>query len=61
MAIRLLLADDHRMVRESLRRSMEDEGFEILGEAADGAAGRGWSGWRLKARLTAAPIVRLAP
>ncbi|MGE0881428.1 MAG: response regulator [Acidimicrobiia bacterium] len=36
MAIRLLLVDDHRMVRESLRRSMEDEGFEVLGEAADG-------------------------
>lgn len=36
MAIRLMLADDHRLLRESLRRSMADEGFEILGEAADG-------------------------
>jgi len=36
MAIRLLLADDHRMLRESMRRSMTDAGFEVLGEAADG-------------------------
>ena len=35
--IRLLLADDHTMVRQSMRRSMEDAGFEIVGEAADGA------------------------
>jgi DNA-binding NarL/FixJ family response regulator len=33
----LLLADDHQMLRQGLRRSMEDEGFEVLGEAADGA------------------------
>jgi DNA-binding NarL/FixJ family response regulator len=35
--IRLLLADDHTMVRQSMRRSMEDAGFTIVGEAADGA------------------------
>jgi DNA-binding NarL/FixJ family response regulator len=35
--IRLLLADDHTMVRQSMRRSMEDAGFEIVGEAGDGA------------------------
>src|SRR3954454_15864348 len=35
--IRVLLADDHRMLREALRRSLEDEGFEVVGEAADGA------------------------
>lgn len=35
-AIRLLLADDHTMLRESLRRSLEGEGFAIAGEAADG-------------------------
>lgn len=35
-AIRLLLADDHRMLREGLRRSMTDEGFDVVGEAADG-------------------------
>src|SRR5436305_1671821 len=39
--VRLLLADDHRMLRESLRRSMEDNGFDVVGEAPDGAeAGR---------------------
>src|SRR2546428_5381845 len=36
-AVRLLLADDHRMLRESLRRSMEDNGFDVVGEAPDGA------------------------
>ncbi len=34
--IRLLLADDHRMLREGLRRSMEDEGFDVVGEAGNG-------------------------
>ena len=34
---RLLLADDHRMLRDSLRRSMEDNGFDVVGEAGDGA------------------------
>ena len=36
MTIRLVLADDHRMLREGLRRSMTDEGFDVVGEAADG-------------------------
>lgn len=36
MPIRLLLADDHRLLREGLRRSLTDEGFEVVGEAADG-------------------------
>ena len=36
MSIRLLLADDHRMLREGLRRSMTDEGFDVVGEASDG-------------------------
>src|SRR5204863_6475996 len=35
--VRLLLADDHTMVRQSMRRSMEAEGFDIVGEAGDGA------------------------
>ena len=34
---RLLLADDHRMLRDSLRRSLEEHGFDVVGEAADGA------------------------
>jgi two-component system, NarL family, response regulator DegU len=36
MTIRLVLADDHRMLREGLRRSMTEEGFSVVGEAADG-------------------------
>ncbi|HYI63174.1 MAG TPA: response regulator transcription factor [Acidimicrobiales bacterium] len=36
MSIRLVLADDHTMLRDGLRRSLEDEGFEVLGEASDG-------------------------
>lgn len=36
MTIRLMLADDHRMLREGLRRAMADEGFEVVGEAGDG-------------------------
>src|SRR5436309_10366857 len=35
--VRLLLADDHRMLRESLRRAMEHNGFDVVGEAPDGA------------------------
>lgn len=34
---RLLLADDHRMLRDSLRRSLEEHGFDVVGQAADGA------------------------
>ncbi len=37
MTVRLLLADDHRMLREGLRRSLSEEGFDIVGEAGDGA------------------------
>ena len=36
MTIRLLLADDHRMLREGLRRSMTEEGFDVVGEAVNG-------------------------
>jgi len=32
----VLLADDHRMLREGLRRSLEDRGLDVLGEAGDG-------------------------
>lgn len=34
--IRLVLSDDHRVLRESLRRSLEAQGFEVAGEAGDG-------------------------
>src|SRR5262245_7010030 len=33
---KILLADDHSVVREALRLLLEREGFEIVGEAADG-------------------------
>jgi len=36
LAIRLMLADDHQMLREGLRRSMVDQGFDVVGEASDG-------------------------
>ena len=32
----MLLADDHRMVRESLKRSFIEHGFNVIGEADDG-------------------------
>jgi DNA-binding NarL/FixJ family response regulator len=34
--IRILLADDHTMLREALRRAMEGAGLTVVGEAADG-------------------------
>ena len=34
--VRLLLADDHRMLRDGLRRSMVESGFEVVGEASNG-------------------------
>ena len=37
--VRLLLVDDHRMLREGLRRSMETYGFNVIGEASDGEEG----------------------
>jgi DNA-binding NarL/FixJ family response regulator len=36
MTIRLMLADDHRMLREGLSRSMREHGFDVVGEARDG-------------------------
>jgi DNA-binding NarL/FixJ family response regulator len=36
MTVRLLLADDHTMLRESLRRSLEANGLIVVGEASDG-------------------------
>lgn len=36
MTIRLMLADDHRMLREGLSRSMSEAGFNVVGEASDG-------------------------
>jgi DNA-binding NarL/FixJ family response regulator len=36
VSIRVLLADDHRMLREGLRRSLTEEGFDVVGEADNG-------------------------
>lgn len=35
--VRLLLVDDHTMLRQSLRRSLEDKGIVVVAEAGDGA------------------------
>ena len=32
----LLLVDDHQLLRQGLRRAMEEAGFSVLGEAGDG-------------------------
>jgi DNA-binding NarL/FixJ family response regulator len=32
----LLLVDDHRLLRQGLRRAVEEAGFEVVGEAGDG-------------------------
>ncbi|MFM8564010.1 MAG: response regulator [Acidimicrobiia bacterium] len=34
--MRVVLADDHRVLREALRRNLEDHGVEVVGEASDG-------------------------
>jgi two-component system response regulator NreC len=36
MAVRILLADDHQVVREGFRALLEREGFEVVAEASDG-------------------------
>ena len=36
MAIQVLLADDHEIVRQGLRILLEREGFQVVGEASDG-------------------------
>jgi two-component system, NarL family, response regulator DegU len=36
MKPRLLLVDDHKLLRQGLRRAVEDAGFDVVGEAGDG-------------------------
>lgn len=36
MSLRILLADDHEIVRDGLRALLEREGFTVVGEASDG-------------------------
>lgn len=35
-SVRILVADDHQVVRQGLRTILDREGFDIVGEAADG-------------------------
>jgi DNA-binding NarL/FixJ family response regulator len=39
MKRRLLIVDDHAVFRQSARRMLEADGYEVVGEAADGASG----------------------
>lgn len=39
MALTVVLVDDHTMLRQGLRRALESEGIEVVGEAADGDEG----------------------
>jgi two-component system, NarL family, response regulator NreC len=36
MTIRVVLADDHQLVRQSLKALLERDGFQVAGEASDG-------------------------
>ena len=36
-SIRIVVADDHSVVREGLRRVLDSPGFQVVGEAANGA------------------------
>lgn len=37
--IRVLLVDDHTMLRHGLRQTLRDHGFDVVGEASNGRAG----------------------
>jgi DNA-binding NarL/FixJ family response regulator len=39
MATTVLIVDDHSAFRSRAKRMLESEGFEVVGEAADGASG----------------------
>jgi DNA-binding NarL/FixJ family response regulator len=36
MALRIIITDDHRLMRQGLRSLLDSQGFEVLGEAEDG-------------------------
>jgi len=40
MSVSVLIVDDHPSFRATARLLLESEGFEVVGEAADGAAVR---------------------
>ena len=37
MSLRILLADDHHIVRQGIKALLKGEGFDVVGEATDGA------------------------
>ncbi len=39
MSLKVVLVDDHTMLRQGLRRALEAEGIIVIGEAADGIEG----------------------
>jgi DNA-binding NarL/FixJ family response regulator len=39
MKRRVVIVDDHPVFRQSARRMLEADGYEVVGEAADGASG----------------------
>ncbi|CAB4362364.1 MAG: response regulator [Actinobacteria bacterium] len=39
MSLKVVLVDDHTMLRQGLRRALEAEGITVIGEAADGIEG----------------------
>ena len=39
MTLSVVLVDDHTMLRQALRRALESEGVEVVGEAANGEEG----------------------
>ena len=36
MPTRILLADDHALIRQGLKALLEKQGFQVVGEASDG-------------------------
>lgn len=36
MPLKILLADDHQIIRQSLKALLEQKGFAVVGEASDG-------------------------
>ena len=39
MNLRVVIVDDHATFRRSARKLLEQDGFDVVGEAADGASG----------------------
>ena len=52
MAIRILIADDHTLMRAGLRRILDDEvDIEVVAEAEDGAAADGGDGVKIQTQM----------